>query len=378
MVFAGATLLGAQSLRAQEQSGPPKAKSNADAGKSADAVQDAIRREIASLSQAGNWRGLVAKLRDKNPEVRRQAVTALREVLRGVKNKAELKQAIPPLVTATLNDSSEQVREPARMAFRDLLSKVDDQAALISVVQPLLSGLKHRDQMMRGFCVHELSGIAGKIEDGNVLQSMIGPLNAATLQAENMSEPDFPGFALRTVFRKTDDQAALIPVIQSWLAGLKHNDSTMRAFYAHALHENAGKIKDKAVLVRMVSPLTVASLQVKDSEGEGMSAGDLAYSALKQVLDKVDDQAALKSIVLPMAEALTAEEVKRRRYAAHAVMLFAHKVKDKAALWPLVQPLVAAHIHDPDEAARRSAGLALERTFGRIPDPNLSLWAFSL
>ncbi len=101
-----------------------------------------------------------------------------------------------------------------------------------------------------------------------------------------------------------------------------------------------------------------------------MSAGDLAYSALKQVLDKVDDQAALKSIVLPMAEALTAEEVKRRRYAAHAVMLFAHKVKDKAALWPLVQPLVAAHFHDPDETARRSAGLALERTFGRIPDPN--------
>ena len=71
-----------------------------------------------------------------------------------------------------------------------------------------------------------------------------------------------------------------------------------------------------------------------------------------------------------MAAALKAEEVKRRRYAAHAVMLFGHKVEDKAALWPLVQPLVAAHFHDPDEAARRSAGLALERTFGRTPEPN--------
>lgn len=71
-----------------------------------------------------------------------------------------------------------------------------------------------------------------------------------------------------------------------------------------------------------------------------------------------------------MAEALKAEEVKRRRYAAHAVMLFAHKVSDKAALWPLVQPLVAAHFHDPDEAARRSVGLALERTFGRASEPN--------
>jgi hypothetical protein len=370
LVFAGTAPLDPRSLRTQERSGPPKAKSSTNAGKSADAVPDAIRREIASLGQAGNWRGLVAKLRDKNPAVRQQAATALREVLRGVKNKAELKQAIPPLVTATLNDSSEQVREPARVALREVLSRIDDQAALISVIQPLLAGLKHKDQTMRGFCAHELSGIAGKIEDGNVLKSMIGPLNAATLQAENMSEPDFPGFALRTVFRKTDDQAALIPVIQSWLAGLKHNDSTMRAYYAHALHENAGKIKDKAVLVRMVSPLTIASLQVKDSEGEGMSAGDLAYSALKQVLDKVDDQAALKSIVAPMAEALKSDQAKRRRYAAHAVMLFGHKVEDKAALWSLVQPLVAAHFHDPDEAARRSAGLALERTFGRVPEPN--------
>jgi HEAT repeat protein len=180
LVFAGAALLGARSLRAQERSGPPKAKSNADAGKSADAIQDAIRREIASLSQARNWRGLVAKLRDKDSAVRRQAAFALQRVVPDVKRDAELKQLLPPLV---------------------------------------------------------------------------------------------------------------------------------------------------------------------------------------------DDQAALKSIVLPMAEALKAEEVKRRRYAAHAVMLLGHKVEDKAALWPLVQPLVAAHFHDPDEAARRSAGLALERTFGRAPEP---------
>jgi hypothetical protein len=51
-------------------------------------------------------------------------------------------------------------------------------------------------------------------------------------------------------------------------------------------------------------------------------------------------------------------------------MLFGYKVEEKAALWPLVQPLVAAHFHDPDEIARRSAGLALERIFGRMPEPN--------
>jgi len=50
-------------------------------------------------------------------------------------------------------------------------------------------------------------------------------------------------------------------------------------------------------------------------------------------------------------------------------MLFAHKVKDKAALWPLVQPLVAAHFHDPDDRVRQSAAMGLEKTFGRPPEP---------
>jgi len=448
LVFTGAALLGTEPLRAAEKAGRAKPKSSADADKSADAAQDAIRQEIASLQKAGNWRGLVTKLKDRNPAVRRQAAFALQRVAPNVKHSAELKQLLPPLVAATLNDSSAEVHKHARFALRDVLSKVEDEAALIPVAQSflaglsykdpkvrahcahdlgvvskikneaalarmmgpltaatlrsestdapdfpgfslrnvlermddqetlvpimnlLVNGLKHKDPTMRGFCIHELSGIVSKIEDERVLQSTIGPLNAATLEAESMDARDFAGFALRVVLRKTSDERALIPVMQTSLAGLKHKDSSMRAYYAHALYENVSKIEDKTVLVRMVNPLTAAALEVEDSGDGGLKAPNLAYMALKQVLDKVDDQTALKSIVSPMAEALKGEEVKRRRYAAHAVMLFAHKVKDKAALWPLVQPLVAAHFHDPDEAARRSAGLALERTFGRVSEPN--------
>ena len=170
--------------------------------------------------------------------------------------------------------------------------------------------MKHKDETMRGFCVHELSEIVSKIEDEKALRSTIGPLNAATLRAESMEARDFAGLALRSVLRKTSDEVAVVPVIQSSLAGLQHKNSTMRTFYAHTLHENVSKVKDKTVLMRTVGPLTTASLQVTDSNNSGLSAGDLAYSALKQVLDKVDDQAALKSIVLPMAEALKASPVK--------------------------------------------------------------------
>jgi HEAT repeat protein len=291
LVFTTAALLGTEPLKAQEKTGRAKAKSSTDAGQSADAVPVAIRREIATLKQAGNCRGLAAKLKDNSPAVRRQAALALQQIVQRVSSSAELKQLLPPLVAATLNDSSPQVRQHARFALRDVLSRVED-------------------------------------------------------------------------------DAALIPVAQSFLAGLNHKDATMRTCYAHTLYENVSKIENKTVLVQMVRPLTAAALIVGDSGDGGLKAPDLAYMALKQVLDVVDDQAALKSIVLPMAEALKADEAKRRSHAAHAVMLFAHKVKDKAALWPLVQPLVTAHFHDPDPTARRCAGLALERTFGRMPEPN--------
>jgi len=370
LVFTGAALLGTGPLRAQQQAGPAKAKSRADAGKSTDAAQEAIRREIASLQQAGNWRRLVAKLKDGDPAVRRQAAFALQRVVPGVKHDAELRQFLPPLVAATLNDTSPDVRLHARFALRDVLSRVEDEAALIPVAQSFLAGLSHKDPQVRAHCAHDLSGVVSKINNEAALVRMIPALNAATLKAESMEAGDFAGFALRIVLRKTSDERALIKVVPSWLAALNHRDSSMRGYYAHALYENVSKIENAAVLAQMVRPLTAAAPTAADSRDGALEAPDLAYMALKQVLDKVDDQAALKSIVSPMAKALKADEVKPRRYAAHAVMLFAHKVKDKAALWPLVQPLVAAHFHDPDETVRRSAGMALERTFGRMAESN--------
>jgi len=365
LVFTGAVLLGTGPVRAQKQAGPAKAKSGADAGKSADAAQDAIRREIAALGQAGNWRGLVARLKDRDPAVRRQAAFALQRVVPDVKRDAELKQLLAPLIAATLDDPSAEVHLHARFALRDVLSRVEDEAALIPVAQSFLAGLSHKDPQVRAHCAHDLSGVVSKIKNEAALVRMMPALNAATLKAESMEAGDFVGFALRIVLRKTNDERALIKVVPSWLAALNHRDSSMRGYYAHALYENVSELEDATVLGQMVRPLTAAALQAEDSRDGALEAPDLAYMALKQVLDKVDDQAALKSIVSPMAEALKAGEVKRRRYAAHAVMLFAYKVKNKAALWPCVQPLVAAHFHDPDETVRRSAGLALERTFGR-------------
>jgi HEAT repeat protein len=331
-------------------------------------VADVSRKRDEPLKRTDNWRDLIAKLRDKNPEICQRAAAALQNALKQVRREAELKQVIPPLLHATLNDSRSAVREPARHALRHVLGKVTDEAVLISVAKLYVAGLSHKDETVRSHCAHDLSEVMRKIEDEKVLAGLLPSLTNATLKSESMNARDFPGFVLRSVLRKVNDSKAVTPVMQTFVGELKHKDSTMRTFFTHGLHENVGKIKDKAVLVRMVAPLATATvtLEVTDAKTDGAKAGELAYFALRQVLEQVDDQAALKSIVLPMAQALKAKEVKRRRYVAHTVMLFGYKVKDKTALTSLVRPLVDAHFHDSDKNVRESAGRALERTFGRV------------
>jgi hypothetical protein len=313
-------------------------------------------------------RALTAGLKDKAPEVRRRNAVALHVALKNVDREEDLKEVIPTLLSASRNDSDAHVRQHTRFALRHALDKIKDETAFVPVAQSYLDGLKHKDPTVRYHCAHDLSHIVGKITDERALIRLMGPMTAATLRSGSMKAKDFPGFGLRTVLRKVRDSDAMISVMRSFIGGLDHEDSTMRTFCAHGLHENVSKIRDKTVLARMVKPLTTASLRAEDSKDKGMGAADLAYSALKQVLDRVDDQAALLSIIETMALALGEKEVKPRRYAAHAVMLFGHKVKNKKALEPLYEPLVAAYHHDTDERVRVSARFALHKTFGRVPE----------
>ncbi|MDP6543239.1 MAG: hypothetical protein QGH60_04560 [Phycisphaerae bacterium] len=404
--YAGRAMRDIQAMLKEQKlsAAPARDKSTAKSGKPPAARQDADKQP----KKVENWRVLIARLEDGTPKVRQAARLALRDVmskvedqavlasvaqsyLKGLRNsdpkvrahyahdlsrvvrkiedKATLGRIVGPLTAATLESTSMDAPDFPGFAQRNVLRRIKDQKVLIPVMRSLVDGLTHKDQTIRGFCTHGLSECINRIKDEAVLKSMIQPLNTATDKASSMKARDFAGFALRSVLRRTDDQAEIIPVIHSSVAGLEHKNRTMRLFYAHTLHENAVKVKDKALLARMVSPLTAASLRAEDSEKKGLGASDLAYSALKQVLDKVDDQATLTSIITPMAQALKAKHVKSRRYAAHAVMLFAHKVKDKKTLVPLRHPLVTAHSNDPDKNVRESAGRALKRAFSQPPKP---------
>jgi len=328
------------------------------------ALRDLVSRVEDEKILESVVRSYLAGLKHGGPKVRAHCAQDVSRVVSRIEDQTTLAGLAGPLAAATLKSSSTNAPDFPGFAMRSVLRRIKDPKALTPVMQFLIGGLEHKDPTIRGFAIHALSEGVVQIKDKGVLRSMIDPLNVATGKAASTGDRDFAGLVLRSVLRKTDDEAATIPVIHSSLAGLEHKNRSMRTFYAHTLHENVRKIKDKALLTRTVRPLTTASLRAEDSKTPGLGAADLAYSALKQVLDRVDDQAVLVSIVSPMAEALQAKKAKMRRYAAHAVMIFARKVKDKRALLPLVKLLVAAHSHDPDERVRQSAGMALARGFG--------------
>jgi hypothetical protein len=328
-------------------------------------ADDAALEKIETLRRERDWQALAVRLQDKRPDVRGRAAVALHQGLAREADQAVLEKVIPALLTASLNDSSVRVRDPARFALRSALEKVDDQQVLIEVMQALLANLRHRDDVIRAHCAHDLSGVIGRIEDPAVLAKILVPLGEATLKSESMDADDFSGFALRNALRKIDDESVLVPAMRILLAGLKHKNASMRSYCAHDLSENMGKIEDEAALVQMMGPLTASALQADDESRARLSSG----FALRQILCRIDDPTALRSAVAPLARALAAGDVAQRRYAAHAVTLFAHKL-DPAVLTPLTGPLVHAHFHDPDERVRELSARALQQAFDRSPEAN--------
>ncbi len=371
-------------------------------------------------------------------ERRRYAAVALSTVVMRLESVDLLRPRMTDLLLSALNDPDEGVRTYAERALQHTLQKLDHEPTLTIAVRPLAAQLESKDVHARGYAAVMLSGVVRKIKDPGTLKSLLGPITVAATKDPDKDVREYAGramrhiqnvlkeekepaavatekpvaksdnpsatarnaidqlkakgdwralvaklndqnpdvrqrarFALRDLLRDTNDESTLIPVMQTFINGLKDKDSTMRAYCAHGLHENVGKIDNQVVLARMLKPLAdaTATLQVTDAKSEGAEAGELAYFALRQTLEKVEDQTALKSIISPMTEALKAKEIKRRRYAAHTVMLFGHRVKDSSSLAPLMQPLVAAHFHDSDERVRVSAGMALKTTFGQVPNP---------
>ncbi|MCA9073295.1 MAG: hypothetical protein KDA84_30435, partial [Planctomycetaceae bacterium] len=105
------------------------------------------------------------------------------------------------------------------------------------------------------------------IESETELKLILSPLVNAMLNDQSAKVRENARFALRDALSKVEDNAALVPVAESLLGGLKHKDVTIRAHCAHDLSNGVvGKIDDAKALQRMLGRLTVATLHAESME----------------------------------------------------------------------------------------------------------------
>lgn len=84
---------------------------------------------------------------------------------------------------------------------------------------------------------------------------------------------------------------------------------------------------------------------------------------------RINHQAVLEKMLRPLATPLMVHEVKRRRYAAHSILLPDRKLQPTFVMAPRLSRLIAAHVRNSDERVRLSAGGALKSTINPLPNP---------
>jgi len=102
----------------------------------------ALAESIEKLKQSGDLPGLMARLADKEGDVRSRAAVALSRAVPETKEDAALEPWIKPLTDATLEDTDGTVREYAGRALMDILRMTKDERALLAPVDTLIDALR--------------------------------------------------------------------------------------------------------------------------------------------------------------------------------------------------------------------------------------------
>ena len=105
------------------------------------ASSNAQGESVEELKEAGDLRGLVAKLGDHRAAVRREAAVALPSVVEKVKDPAALNPIIGRLIDVRFRDPWKSTREYSGRALMNALNKTKDQVVLCNALQPLLDAL---------------------------------------------------------------------------------------------------------------------------------------------------------------------------------------------------------------------------------------------
>jgi len=221
---------------------------------------------IDELKQAGDLRGLVAKLGDPRAVVRREAAVALPGVVEKVKDPVALNPIIGRLIDVRFRDPWKSTREYSGRALMNALNKTKDQVVLSNALQPLVDALDRGqvDLERRRYAAVALSVVVMRLERVDLLRPRIPELLAATFKDPDAGVRKYAERALQHTLQKLGHEPTLTIAAHPLAAHLGSKDLHFRSYSAVMLSVVVRRIKDRNTLKSLLGQITPAATKDRD------------------------------------------------------------------------------------------------------------------
>lgn len=221
---------------------------------------NAFGKTVEELKKAGDLRGLVATLSDRQAAVRRDAAVALPAVAEKVKDPAVLNSVIVRLIEVRMSDPWKSTREYTGRALMYALNKSKDQATLNNTIQPLLDGLDRGQVEVehRRYASLALSSVVMRLDRVDALRPRFGELLSSALNDPDAGVRKYSERALQHTLAKLNDEPTLTLAARPLAAQLSSKDVHARSYSATMLSGVVRKINDRNTLKSLLGPVTAA------------------------------------------------------------------------------------------------------------------------
>ncbi|MEQ8789061.1 MAG: hypothetical protein RIC55_22305 [Pirellulaceae bacterium] len=222
-------------------------------------------------------------------------------------------------------------------------------------VPGLVRLLRHQDGRVRSSSAVALSGTIREIDDSKTLAHFVLPLVDVTLRDPYSTVREYAGRALQHCLQNVDDVSILRGAVPPMVDALNaaEVEETRRRYCAVQLSRVIPQIDYEPLLVQSMPPLLSATIEDPNAD-----VREFAGRALKSALPRVRDEETLRAGMVALAQTLTHEDVKRRRYAAVLLSWVVSKDPELETLRAISSRVTEASERDRDEEVREYAGRA--------------------
>ena len=341
---------------------------------------NALGKTVEELKKAGDLRGLVAKLSDRQASVRRDAAVALPGVAEKVKDPATLNSVVGRLIEVRMSDPWKSTREYSGRALMYALNKSKDQGVLNNSVSPLLDALDRGqvDLERRRYASLALFSVVMRLERVDQLRPRFSELLSSALKDPDEGVRKYAERALQHTLQKLNDEPTLTIAAQSLAGQLDDKNVASRSYAAVMLSGVVRKIKDPRTLKGLLGPVTTAS---KDRD---KGVREYAGRSLQHIQSQLKASVKAKVKAPPKKATAPAKGESKRADnspAATETLFVALQTKARQPVRKTTEQTIAdvqkagnargliALLTDPRGNVRRRAAFALRQIVGKVKDP---------